>query len=214
MMSYEFDEIAHQDYSISLREPLGERAQLELGSLPGVSASEPQLLVACDLSRGSLKKRVGIIGLPQNNQLYTPIDYAGNKIPIPKKGIILTRKLAEILNVKAGDTLKMRPLIARRTSVTVPVMGIADTFFGLTAYVDFDYLRQLLGEDSRGSQLGTNVQLLEQIQSGVNHPTAGGRAVPGEIPSREASYRRFFQMKENADVDRLFLGSLGSGGNR
>ncbi|MCP4708935.1 MAG: FtsX-like permease family protein [Planctomycetes bacterium] len=146
LMNFEFDKISHQDYTITVRDPQGLSVVNELGSLPGVVMTERQLGVGCDFTRGSLKKRLGIIGVPKGAVLHTPLDKNGEPIVIPEKGLVLSKKLAEILEVEVGERLTMRPLIARRTEVETTVMGISENYFGLTAYADMDYLSGLLGE--------------------------------------------------------------------
>lgn len=147
LMDYEFNRISHQDMTVSLRDPKGIRVLSEFRTFPSLSQTEPQLTVACDLSNGPYQKRTGIIALPENNSLYTPLNANGNPITIPQTGLILTKKLAEVLHVKQGDFLRLRPLIARREEKLAPVEGIVDSFLGLSAYADIRYISRLLGEE-------------------------------------------------------------------
>ena len=66
---------------------------------------------------------------------------------VPDTGLVLAKKVAELLNVQLRDRVRMRPLIARRQEVVAPVVGIVDTFMGLSAYADISYLSRLLGEE-------------------------------------------------------------------
>jgi len=146
LMTYEFERVSHQDVTVSLRDPRGRRALPELGALPSVAETEPQLSVVCDLSNGPRRKRVGVTGLPRGNRLHTPLDAAGRPIVTPEEGLVLARKLAEILGVGRGDKLRLRPLIGRRQEVEAPVVGVVDSFLGLSAYADIGYLSRLVGE--------------------------------------------------------------------
>jgi len=147
LMNFEFEKISHQDFTVTLREPDDLSAVNEISDLSGVEYAERQLAVACDFYRGSRKKRLGVMGLPKDTRLHTPLDKNGAPISIPDQGLVLSRKLAEILDVKIGDALMLRPLIARRTTVETTVTGISENYFGLTAYADMDYLSRLLGEE-------------------------------------------------------------------
>jgi putative ABC transport system permease protein len=153
LMAYEFQRVAHQDLTVVLRDPKAHQAVDEVVRLPGMAAGEAQLGVTCDLSHGAYRKRLGIIGLPPGGRLFTPLDPAGHPIPIPEHGLVLTRKLAEILHVRPGDTLRLRPLIGWRVEVTAPVAALVDSYLGLTAYADLDYLSRLLGEETVGNQV-------------------------------------------------------------
>ena len=146
-MNYHFDKLAHEDYSISLREPRGTRVLREVKGLPTVSMDEAQLVVACDLKNGPFAKRTAVSGMPPNNRLYTPLDRMGHELAIPGRGIILTQKLAEILHAREGDVISMRPLIGRREKVRVPVVRVIESFLGLSAYCNLRYLSALLGEE-------------------------------------------------------------------
>lgn len=147
LMWYEFDKIAHQDITISLRDPVGRGVSREVADLPFVSIVEPQLSITCDMSFGSVEKRTGVTAIPDNNTLYTPLDSSGNPITAPETGLILSKKLAEILNVKPGDVITLRPLIGERRKVQAPVVGWVDTYLGLSAYAGMDYLSGLIGEN-------------------------------------------------------------------
>lgn len=146
LMRYEFQRVAHQDFTVALREPDAVSAEAEVVRMPNVARTEPQLAVVSDLSRGAYSKRTGVIGLPPGNRLYTPLGGDGRPLVMPDAGLVLTRKLAEILHARPGDTLRLRPLIGRRVEVEAVVAGVADSFFGLSAYADIRYLSRLLGE--------------------------------------------------------------------
>jgi putative ABC transport system permease protein len=152
-MYYTFDKVAHQDLTVSLRDPAGSLASSELGGLPGVVEVEPQLSVVCDLSNGPRKKRLAVTGLPHGNRLYTPLDSDGRPIVVPDEGLVLTRKVAQILDAWPGDSVRLRPLIGRRQEVQAAVVGIVDSFLGLSAYMDMGYLSRLLGEDCSANML-------------------------------------------------------------
>ena len=157
MMFYQFDKISHQDMTVMLRDPVGRPATSELAGLPGVREVEPQLAVVCDFSNGPYKKRTDLTGIAPGNRLYTPLDRAGKPVVIPDEGLVLTRKLAEILDVRIGDALRLRPLIGRRQEAKAVVVGTVDSFLGLSAYADASYLSRLLGEDWAANCLLANV---------------------------------------------------------
>lgn len=147
LMEYQFSKISHQDMTVSVRDPLGWTASGELASISGVASVEPQLAVVCDFVNGPYKKRTAVTGLPKDNRLATPLDSAGRPIVIPPEGLVLSDKLARILHLEPGDTVSLRPLIARRDRVEAPVVAITETYLGLSAYADIAWLSRLLGED-------------------------------------------------------------------
>lgn len=78
--------------------------------------------------------------------MFTPLDSRGRPIVIPKRGIVMSDKLARIMDVEVGDTISLRPLIGRRDQVEAPIVGIVETYLGLSAYTDIGYLSNLIGE--------------------------------------------------------------------
>jgi len=147
LMSYEFERVSHQDVTVGLRDPKGVRSESEFQDLPTVTETEPELTVVCDIKYGPYEKRIGVIGLTRGHRLRTPLDASGRPIIAPDSGLVFSRKLAQILQVQPGDTVQLRPLIARRTETEAPVVGIVDSFLGLSAYADVHYLSRLLGEE-------------------------------------------------------------------
>lgn len=147
LMDYQFKSLAHQDITVALRDPRGDSSPSELASLPGVSSVEPQLNLACDITNGSYEKRIGVTGLQKNPSMFTPLDSAGKPIAIPSEGLVFSDKLAELMHVKVGDTVTLRPLIGRREKVDAPVVATVQTFLGISAYADISYLSRLIGED-------------------------------------------------------------------
>jgi putative ABC transport system permease protein len=164
LMNYEFKKVAHQDISISLRDPEGITAPREVSLLPTVTETEPQLVVPCDLQNGPYQKRIGVMGLVHGNHLYTPLDKQGNPIAIPGLGLILSKKLAEILNLAPGDTVRLRSLIGLREEVVAPIVGTVETFLGLSAYANIRYLSKLIGEE-----WAANVILCDTFQGKAVH---------------------------------------------
>jgi len=146
LMAFEFTRVSHQDVTVALRDPTGRGALSELRALPGVSEAEPQLGITCDLSKGPRRKRIGVSGLPRGNRLYTPLDAAGRAIVPPEEGLVLSRKLAQLLDVKPGDKVRLRPLVGQRREVEALVVGTVEGFLGLSAYADIHYLSRLIGE--------------------------------------------------------------------
>lgn len=147
MIDHEFQKTSHQDLTLSLREPLGRDVVEEIRHLPHVRLVEPQLGVAADVTFGPYEKRLGVTGLPRGNTLFTPLAADGSPLVIPEQGLVLSRKLAEILHVGPGATVRLRPLIAERRVAHAQVVAVVDTYMGLGAYCRLEYLSRLLGEE-------------------------------------------------------------------
>lgn len=219
LMRHQFERVSREDMTVILRDPqdaLGGVREIE--GLPGVSVVEGTLDVPCDLRYGLREKRMGVIGLPVGHQLHMPLDGSGNRVAIPPSGLVLSRKLAEILDVHVGDPVQMRPLMGERREVQAVVSGIVDTYLGLAAYASLDYLARLLGEQAVSNTL------LMRLEPGLaSAERAGLMAALRERPSVTGVSERMRALEQmqktfgetmgaNLSVMVLFAGAIAFGG--
>lgn len=61
----------------------------------------------------------------------------------------MSAKLAEVLQVRPGDEVTARVLEGRDREVTVPVVGLAEDFAGMAAYMELQALNRLMLEGDR-----------------------------------------------------------------
>ena len=188
MIDHEFRHTSHQDLTVALREPVGRDILSELRGLPGIAKVEPQLVVSADLSRGAREKRTGLTGLAAGNRLFTPLDARGRPLQIPEEGLVLARKLAEVLGVAPGDTLLLRPLIGTRQMREAPVVAVVDTYMGLGAWCRLEYLSHLIGGlGGQRDPAGPGQPAARPDTSGRAVPEArrGGCRAAGESPGED-----------------------------
>ncbi len=72
-----------------------------------------------------------ITGLSAQHRLTTPMDANDEPIRIPSDGLVLSRKLAELLDARVGDSLELTPVRGRRDTRCVRVASIVESFVGL-----------------------------------------------------------------------------------
>jgi putative ABC transport system permease protein len=65
---------------------------------------------------------------------------------LPPAGLVLSLKLAEVLDAQVGDEIFVEVLDGRRRTQLVPVSGIVEEYMGTSAYMEIDALRGLAGE--------------------------------------------------------------------
>jgi putative ABC transport system permease protein len=147
-LDFQFRHLLRSDMDLSLKDERSDEALLEAAKLPGVDRAEPFLSVACTFRKGAREKKASITGLAPGARLTVPRDRDARPIRIPQAGLAMSRTLAEILDVKPGDTVTIEPIKGLRRAREVPVCEIADSYFGLTVYADIHYLSRLVGEES------------------------------------------------------------------
>ena len=72
--------------------------------------AEPFRVVPARLRFEHHQRRVALFGLEPGSELRRLLDADGRIVPLPREGVVLTAKLAEILDVEPGDELRVEVL--------------------------------------------------------------------------------------------------------
>ena len=147
VMSRHFDAAERQDVTVTFAENRSPQALASLRALPGVLKVEPYRLMPARLSAAHRAKRVSILAIPPLSDLRRLIDAQGRRIDVPQSGVVLTRKLAEMLGVRAGDRLQIEQLDGRRRHFSARIVRLSEEPLGVSAYMDPQALAAVLGED-------------------------------------------------------------------
>src|SRR5690606_37004572 len=107
--------------------------------------------VPARLHNGQRQRRVALSGLTEEGQLMRLVDSSGAIYTPPRGGLMLSRKLASILDVKPGETVRVETLEGRRPDANLPVVSLIDDLQGLNAYMTLDDLNRFMGEGPRVS---------------------------------------------------------------
>ena len=149
ILDFQWDLSQRQTVTVSLVEPNSPRALADLRALPGVITAEPYRGAPVEVQAGNRTRRLGLSGIPAGAQLSRVIDGSGRQITLPKNGVVLSRTLAETLGLQPGDTVRLRILTGERPTRDVLLVGVAEDFAGIAAYMDMDALNRLLQEGDR-----------------------------------------------------------------
>ena len=147
MMLVQFDLVQRDDVTVLMHEPRSAGAIHDLRQLPGVLRAEPFRAVPVRLKHEHRSKQIEVIGLSPDGELRQIIDVKLRAIALPPDGLLLTKKLGQMLGVKAGDTLTLEVLDGERQVREMTVAGLSDEFIGIGAYMDAAALARLLRED-------------------------------------------------------------------
>jgi putative ABC transport system permease protein len=148
IVEVQYGHAQRDDYMVSFIEPTSSAALHEARGIPGVRYAEPFRAVPARVHREHRKYDVAIEGIPHDAYLRRVIDLDLQPIQIPSEGLVLTKRLAEILNVSPGQTVTVEILEGRRRTVDVPVAALAQQYLGLGAYMNLDALNRLVGGGS------------------------------------------------------------------
>jgi putative ABC transport system permease protein len=145
IMDLEFRQAWRGDVTVTFVSPVPARAAAELSGLPGVTEVEPFRAVPAVLRAGHRSYHTAITGMVPEPRLRRLLDGDGRPVAIPANGIMLTRKLGEILGVVPGDTLLVEVLEGTRPVRSLQLSSFSDEIIGVSAWMDIGALDRLMG---------------------------------------------------------------------
>jgi putative ABC transport system permease protein len=155
MLDVTFNQTQRQDATITFFEPVPLAVGEEIARLPGVLDAEPFRALAVRFRLGPRERRLGIMGILPDADLSRLVDRDLEPVSLPREGLVLSSKLAEILGARRGDLVHIEIMEGRRLARTARVSAIVEEYMGVTAYMDLRALNRLAGEGPTAS--GVNV---------------------------------------------------------
>jgi len=146
MLFDQYEKVEVYDVKLSLARPLAPtNASRELMNSSGVNKVEPLAEIPVTLKNNWYKKDVVLIGVPEEGELYNILDKNYTRLKPPKDGLLLSERLANVLNAQIGTNLKLEPLLLNdKTDRELEVVGIIPQYLGVNAYIEMNALQNLL----------------------------------------------------------------------
>jgi putative ABC transport system permease protein len=164
--------------AFAVTRPMGAVASVR--QLPGVMRAEPYLALPVRLTNGHYSRQLAITGKPAKTDLSRVLDLDLRPVLLPETGLALGDRVAEILNLRVGDQVRVEMLDGKRRVHNVPVTQIIQAYIGLNVYMDINALSRLAGAGPAIS--GTHVDIdpsqLDELYAVVkNTPMIAGVAL-------------------------------------
>lgn len=182
VMDSQYEIAQRQDVTISLVERDEASVLHDIAHLPGVLEMEGYRVVPARLRFGHNSRRVRITGLDPDARLFRLIDMYRNKVPLPPGGVVMSKKLAEVLNVEPGDTITVEIMEGRRPEREIKVAALVDDFTGVSAYMTRESLNQMMheGDVISGAYLSVEDHRVDALYTALkNTPRIAGVALKG-----------------------------------
>lgn len=177
--SYQFNAIDHMldqqyrqhyrmDLEVTFNQDRPHHSLTTLRAIPGVHYVEGFRQVPVLLSHERKQWRLALTGLPPESKLR---QIGQDPQPLPSAGVVLSRYLADDLQLSPGDTVAVQILDDRQQSLTLTVANVIDEPMGLGLYMTVDHLNQLLFADQTVSgawllvEDGLQAQVFKQLQA-------------------------------------------------
>lgn len=147
IIEVQFYHVEREDAQITFTKPISGTVRYEIANLPAIREVEMFRAVPARLRFGHRSRRVGLLGLQSNGELRKIVDENFETKHLPPDGIVLTKYLAEVLGVKAGDVLTVEVKEGARPVREIKVAETVDELLGLNAYMDIAALHRLMREE-------------------------------------------------------------------
>ena len=144
-----------QDATVSFVEKRQQDVVRQIARLPGVFVAEPYREVPVRIRKGSVERRIVVSGRLRGADLNRIIDIELRPVMLPESGLAISSMLAQILGVRAGDSVELDLLEGARRTVSVPVAALVEDYFGIRGMMDGEALARLMRE----SPIVTSVSL-------------------------------------------------------
>jgi putative ABC transport system permease protein len=188
MADVQFRAVQRETEMVTFQSPQNHFALNELTRLPGVLRVEPVRIVPARLRNGYRVRRIGLFGMEVNGELRRLVSQDGRHHQLPLSGVVLTKKLAEILDVREGEDIVVEVIEGRRPEKTLTVTGVVDELMGLSAYINIRDLNAMMLEPPviSGAFLLVDSRQEHALESQLKHSTA-----ITSVSSRKAAVKSF-----------------------
>ena len=159
MLYDQYEKVEVYDVRVTLARPLDERSVVrELQGFPGVTDVEPMAEIPVTLSNKWHEQSTVLLGLPLNSQLYNILDRNYNRIEPPQNGLLLSERLAMLLEAEIGTILTVdSPMLRGTNSRHLEVVGIIPQYLGMNAYMELRAVQDFLGQGSLVTTIMVNI---------------------------------------------------------
>jgi putative ABC transport system permease protein len=147
MVLDQYEKIEKYKAKVSLAAPMeDDPVSRELSRFPGVKRAEAMVEVPVTLKNQWREKDVVLLGIPLNSELYNIMDKKYRTIPPPENGILISERLAGLLQAQEGCALTLESPIMRdpEEEKKVEVSGVIPQYLGLNAYMELETAQALL----------------------------------------------------------------------
>jgi putative ABC transport system permease protein len=201
-----FNVIDRSDVTVSFTHAVSDTSILELRRMPGVTYAEPVRQVPVVLRNGLDSHRGVITGLAPQARLSRALDSDLADIPLDGSGIVLSTALADIVNIRSGETLTVEVREGRQPILQIPVTAVAESLLGSPAYMDLDALNCALREPNRvsGAYLSIDEARAGDIYAALQDmPTVAGVGIKSDA---EVAFQTL--MNTGAGAIRYVMGAI------
>ncbi|KAB2951818.1 ABC transporter permease [Heliorestis acidaminivorans] len=135
------------DYQVYLAQPLpADDVISEIEAWPEVHFAEGHLIIPARLKSRGASEEVALLGIEEEGRLYRLLDKEGADQVLYAEGLTLSERLAEQLNVKAGDTVQVEFLLGEPLEELWTIAQVIPQYIGYNAFLPRQVASKVIGE--------------------------------------------------------------------
>lgn len=161
MLFEQFEKIETYDVKIPLASPADQKqAEQELAGFQGVKNVEAMAEIPVTLHNAWHEKDVVLLGIKSQSRLYNIFDSAGKRVDLPTDGLVISQRLADVLQAGQGAILTVEsPYFQDPTETKVlPVVAVIPQSLGLNAYMEINTLQDFIGQGNLATAMMLSIE--------------------------------------------------------
>lgn len=193
LLDVNFGVANRQDVTLTFAEARDRGVLHHVERLPGVLYAEPFRIDDIIFRHNGRTVHEAVFGVSQSARLSRVVGANQEPIPPPVAGIALARALADKLDARPGDEIRIEQTRGQRLAAQVRVSAIVEPMIGSSAFMELGALSRLLREPGRIS--GAHLMMDATQLRAFNHEIKRIPAIAGAsyIGQAEVSMRREFE---------------------
>ncbi len=193
LLDVNFGVANRQDVTLTFAEARDRAVLHHVERLPGVLYAEPFRIDDIIFRHNGRTVHEAVFGVSQTARLSRVVGANQEPLPPPIAGIALARALADKLDARPGDEIRIEQTRGQRLAAEVRVSAIVEPMIGSSAYMELGALSRLLREPGRisGAHLVMDATQFEAFNREIKRiPAIAGASYIGQA---EVSMRREFE---------------------
>lgn len=147
IVDFQFRQVQRQDLTVTLAEAMPSSTVHDFRHLPGVVKVETFRGLPVRLHSGPRSRRTSIMGLNANREIFRVMAESGQEPTVTDQGLLMSAKLAELLQVAVGDSVTVEVLDGKRPVAQATINGTVDDMSGTNAFALLAFVNQIAEED-------------------------------------------------------------------
>lgn len=145
LIDVQFYRAWREDMEVGFFEPMPLAVTQSLEAIPGVLDAEGMRAVPVRFRVQHRRRDSAILAYSADGDMRQVVNSRGKPVPLPLSGIVLSRKLAEILKVRPGAVVTVDIREGEWRTIRMRVAGTVDDTFGLFGYMRLRQFHRQLG---------------------------------------------------------------------